>query len=87
MKRITALLLIFVLAFAGGVGIVLLTSDTAQARPPAPLPCHPDNIYCTSIPCGTYPRIGGIFYCYPDFQTEYCSGDWYPYPVPCSHIM
>ncbi len=86
MKRVTAMFLIFVLAFAGGISIVLL-SNTAQAKGPAPLPCDFDDIYCTSIPCGEYPRIGGIFYCYPDFRTEYCSGDWYPYPVPCSHIM
>ncbi len=87
MKRITALLLIFVLAFAGGISIVLLSANTAQAKGPAKLPCAIDDIYCTSIPCGVYPFDGGVFYCFPDFETEYCSGNWYPYPVPCGHEL
>lgn len=89
MKRVTAMLIIFALAFSGSLSLVLLSPDATQAKPirPAPLPCEPDDIYCTSIPCGVHPYDGGIFYCYPDFITEYCSGDWYPFPVPCSHIM
>jgi hypothetical protein len=88
MKKAAVFASVFVVMFLFGVGIVTMAPSSANAKPPynPPLPCNPDDIYCTSIGCaGTY-HGGGIFYCYPDFNTEYCSGDWY-YPVPCSHIM
>lgn len=87
MKRISIFASVFALSFMIGVGAVVLTAGTAEGRGICEcyLPCHPDNIYCTSTPCtGTCKTHGGIFYCSPDWVTEYCSGDW-PYPVPCSH--
>ncbi len=88
MKRIAVFTTVFAMSFLLGLGLVVFTADSAMAKKPInpPLPCSPDDIYCTSIGCdGTY-QTGGIFYCYPDFETEYCSGDWW-LPVPCSHIM
>ena len=90
MKRIFVFSSVFVLAFSLTLGAVLFCSSPAEARiPPGclePLPCIPDNIYCTSIPCSghCHKTSGGIFYCAPDWETEYCSTDWW-YPVPCSH--
>ncbi len=88
MKRILVFSSVFALAFAITLGAIIFTAGNAEAGRVClrQLPCHPDNIYCTSTPCtGTcYPNNGGIFYCAPDWITEYCSGDWY-WPVPCSH--
>jgi hypothetical protein len=87
MKRISIFASVFALSFMIGVGAVVFTADTAEAgrKCLTELPCHPDDIYCTSNWCaGTCYPNGGIFYCFPDWVTEYCSGDW-KWPVPCSH--
>ncbi|MCP4567648.1 MAG: hypothetical protein GY841_08720 [FCB group bacterium] len=82
MKRITALISMFVLAFLIAGGSVMVATEQADAFPL--LPCHPDDIYCPSDPCtGAYGH-GGTFYCIGDPSTIYCSGDW-RMPVPCSH--
>lgn len=89
MKRIFVFSSVFVGVFAITVGAIFFGSTPAQAYIPLqclqPLPCHPDLIYCTSNPCsGACHKYGGIFYCFPDWNTEYCSADWW-LPVPCSH--
>jgi hypothetical protein len=92
MKRISIFASIFVITFLIVAGAVIFSPGDVEARRIClrTLPCHPDNIYCTSDPCSwtptCYPNSGAVFYCYPDFETEYCSGDYY-WPVPCSHIM
>lgn len=92
MKRIFTFVSIFVVTFLIAIGAVVFTADNAEAVRicQRTLPCAPDDIYCTSTPCSwtptCYPNSGAVFYCFPDWNTEYCSGDYY-YPVPCSHIM
>lgn len=89
MKKVCAFTSVFVIAFLIGIGAVVFTAENVEARRIClkELPCHPDNIYCTSTPCpGTCYPNGGVFYCAPDWNIEYCSGDYY-WPVPCSHIL
>lgn len=88
MKKLSVFVTVFAVSFCLGIGMVAFTTSSVNAWTPKnpPLPCHPDDIYCTSNPCAGQYHSGGIFYCYPDFETEYCSGDWW-LPVPCSHIM
>jgi len=89
MKRILTFTSLFVFAFVLTVGAVLVMHSPAEAKIPpgceTELPCHPDNIYCSSTPCTSdCHKYGAIFYCAPDWNTEYCSADWW-LPVPCSH--
>ncbi len=92
MKRILVYCSVFALTFLVAAGAVIMMPGNAEAGRIClrTLPCFPDNIYCTSDTCSwtptCYPNRGAVFYCFPDFETEYCSGDYY-WPVPCSHIM
>lgn len=93
MKRILVYGSVFAMAFLITAGAVVMMNDNASALTRhclRTLPCQPDDIYCTSNPCSwtptCYPNRGAVFYCFPDWVTEYCSGDFY-WPVPCSHQL
>jgi hypothetical protein len=90
MKRIFVFSTVFALAFAITAGVVLFGNTPAQAKPlpgcEFTLPCDIEDIYCTSTPCQVPDchKIGGVFYCLPDWNTPYCSADYW-LPVPCSN--